>query len=257
MKPLLKWTGGKRWLVPTLKKIWQPHHEHGRKLVEPFTGGMAVALGLDPEQALLNDANEHLINFYKQVRKGLCIEMPLHNQEKFYYALRDNFNARIKQKQHRTPEAAAMFYYLIRTGFNGLCRFNNSGEFNVPFGRHSNILYRQDFSEYRDALRKWNFASGDFSKIKLVGDEFIYADPPYDVEFTKYVTQDFTWEDQQRLAHWLAAHPGPVVASNQATKRVIALYKSLQFKVQVLSAPRFISCTGDRTPAQEILAVKI
>ena len=62
MGPILKWAGGKRWLLPTLQAIWQPYTE--RKLIEPFVGGMAVVLGLNPKQALLNDANEHLINFY-------------------------------------------------------------------------------------------------------------------------------------------------------------------------------------------------
>lgn len=251
MKPLLKWAGGKRWLVPVLKDLWQPYQK--LKLVEPFTGGMAVALGLDPQQALLNDANQHLINFYQQVRKGLVIDLPLKNNADYYYSMRDQFNEIITSGKYKTAHAAALFYYLMRTGFNGLCRFNNSGGFNVPFGQHNTIRYRKDFLEYQAQLKNWQFKTGDFAKIKLSGDEVIYADPPYDVEFTKYVANDFTWEDQVRLAHWLAAHQGPVIASNQATKRVIALYKDLGFKVRKLEAPRMISCNGDRTPAVEVL----
>lgn len=254
LKPLLKWVGGKRWLLPVLEDIWQPYTD--TKLVEPFTGGMAVALGLNPKSALLNDANEHLINFYKQVRQGLKINSSLINDSDFYYETRDNFNNLISNNKHRSKAAAIMFYYLIRTGFNGLCRFNSDGGFNVPFGQHSSINYNINFLEYQQLFNSWELTHGDFGAIKLSGAEFVYADPPYDVEFTRYNAQDFVWDDQVRLAKWLAKHDGPVVASNQATVRIQELYKDLKFKVFLLPAPRMISCNGDRTPAIEILAVR-
>src|ERR1700733_5181682 len=100
MKPLLKWVGGKRWLLPVLEQWWAAHKEC--KLIEPVTGGMAVTLGLNPKNALLNDANEHLINFYQQVRKGLIIEIPLQNSKKFYYQQRTKFNALIAAQEHKT-----------------------------------------------------------------------------------------------------------------------------------------------------------
>lgn len=254
LKPLIKWAGGKRWLVPILKEIWTPYSD--LKLIEPFTGGMAVALGLNPNVALLNDANVHLINFYKQVSKGLAVKQRLQNNADFYYDVRDQFNALIAEKKHTTQKAAVMFYYLIRTGFNGLCRFNNSGEFNVPFGQHATIKYKRDFYDYQSILKQWQFSNSDFSKLKLRGDEFLYADPPYDVQFTRYNAKDFTWNDQIRLAHWLTQHKAPVIASNQATPRIKELYLDLKFKLFLLPAPRLISCNGDRTPAIEILAVK-
>ena len=86
--------------------------------------------------------------------------------------------------------------------------------------------------------------------------DFIYADPPYDVEFTHYAKDRFTWADQERTAGWLAAHPGPVVLVNQATERVEKLYRKLGFEVRFLNAPRRISRTGDRTPAREIIATR-
>lgn len=86
--------------------------------------------------------------------------------------------------------------------------------------------------------------------------DFVYADPPYDVEFTQYAKQGFSWEEQVRAAEWLARHPGPVVLSNQATKRIVRLYRQLGFRLKFLTAPRMISCTGDRTPAREVLALK-
>ena len=254
LKPILKWVGGKRWLLPLLQEIWAPYHD--LKLVEPFTGGMAVALGLRPTMAILNDANEHLINFYLQIKQGLEIKQRLVNRADFYYAARNKFNTFITNNKHQTSDAAVLFYFLIRTGFNGLCRFNSRGEFNVPFGQHATIKYKNNFAEYQEIFKNWQIQHGDFSDMKLEGNEFIYADPPYDVEFTRYNAQDFSWEDQVRLAKWLYQHQGPVITSNQATKRICKLYKDLQFKVYVLNAPRFISCNGDRTPAVEILAVR-
>ena len=85
-------------------------------------------------------------------------------------------------------------------------------------------------------------------------DDFVYADPPYDVEFRQYAKDGFGWEEQVRTAEWLSRHPGPVVLSNQATDRIVALYKELRYDVVFLTAPRLISCTGDRTPAKEVLA---
>ena len=254
LKPLLKWAGGKRWLVPLLQEVWQPYKH--KKLVEPFTGGMAVALGLKPETALLNDANAQLINFYRQVSKGLKINLEFKNDSEFYYTMRSKFNSLIQNNKSHTKEAAAIFYYLIRTGFNGLCRFNSSGGFNVPFGQHNSIRYKTDFLDYKPVLSNWELMNIDFADLKLQGDEFVYADPPYDVEFTRYNAKDFVWEDQLRLAEWLAKHKGPVLASNQATKRILELYKDLKFNVVTLPAPRMISCNGDRKPAMEILAFK-
>jgi len=254
MKPLLKWAGGKRWLLPLLKEIWQSHP--GTKLVEPFAGSIAITLGLNPKEALLNDANVHLINFYNQVKKGLHIPHDLKNESAFYYAIRDRFNEMVRDQKIRNKEMARLFYFLIKTGFNGLCRFNSQGEFNVPFGQHKQIHYTKDFSHYQPLLHGWEFKNTDFQRLTLQGDEFLYVDPPYDVPFTQYHAKGFRWEDQIRLAHWLVKHEGPIVASNQATERILALYQSLDFHVFTLPAPRSISCNGDRRPAIEMLALK-
>jgi DNA adenine methylase len=126
----------------------------------------------------------------------------------------------------------------------------------VPFGRYARIAYTRDFTPYQAAFAGWTFRCGDFADLPTRPDDFLYADPPYDVEFTSYSPGGFTWADQQRLAHWLAAHPGPVVVSNQATPRILALYQGLGFAVETISAPRRISCTGDRAPAAEMLATR-
>lgn len=253
-RPPLKWAGGKRWLVPHLRPLWEPHR--ARRLVEPLCGGLAVTLGLAPERALLNDINPHLVNFYRWLRQGLVVEIPLENTAERFYSYRSRFNHLIAIGATESQEAAELFYYLNRTGFNGLCRFNGKGEFNVPFGTFKRINYTRDFTPYIDVFAGWRFTTGSYDCIPLAPDDFVYADPPYDVEFTKYSKENFGWDDQVRLAHWLVKHPGPVVLSNQATVRIVQLYDDLGFETRILSAPRRISCTGDRTPADEVLAVK-
>jgi len=252
--PPLKWAGGKRWQVPFLAKHWSERSD--RRLVEPFCGGLAVTLGLRPQRALLNDINPHLINFYRWLRKGLVITLPMSYAEARYYTHRRRFNALLAEGRADSVEAASLFYYLNRTGYNGLCRFNQSGEFNVPFGRYKTVKYRSDFLEFKSAFAGWEFTNTHFDDLALVPDDFVYADPPYDVEFTQYSKGGFGWDEQVRTAEWLAKHDGPVVLSNQATARIVSLYKDLGFKLKFLAAPRRISCNGDRTPAREVLATR-
>ncbi len=254
LAPPLKWAGGKRWQVPHLEPLWESHAK--RRLVEPFCGGLAVALELSPERALLNDINPHLISFYTWLRKGLKITIPLGNDDKLFYAHRKRFNELLAAGKGATVEAASLFYFLNRTGYNGLCRFNRSGEFNVPFGSYKQITYTRDFTRYRQALASWEFTVGDFEAIPLEKTDFVYADPPYDVEFTQYSQGGFSWDDQVRAAKWLSRHRGPVILVNQATTRVADLYKELGYSVRNLDAPRRISCTGDRTPAKEVMATR-
>jgi DNA adenine methylase len=254
LRPPLKWAGGKRWQVPHLVPLWQKHAH--RRLVEPFCGGLGVALGLRPQRALLNDANPHLINFYGWLARGLTIETTLKNEEPAFYSARQRFNDLLRLGRTGTREAAALFYYLNRTGYNGLCRFNRSGEFNVPFGQYKRIGYVTDFASYKETFGRWSFTAGDFGAVALAPGDFVYADPPYDVQFTHYSRGGFSWPDQVRAAETFAGHAGPVVLVNQATPRICDLYRSLGYELRFLDAPRRINCTGDRTPAREVLALR-
>lgn len=240
--------------MPHLRDLWSAHTE--RRLIEPFCGGLAITLALLPRRAILNDINPHVINFYRWLKRGLTTSLVMTNDERGYYAHRERFNQLLAEGKAASQQAAALFYYLNRTGYNGLCRFNRKGAFNVPFGRHSRITYTSDFTAYKEVFADWKLMNDDFEAIPLDAKDFVYADPPYDVEFRSYSKEGFGWEEQVRAAEWLARHPGPVVLSNQATARIVALYKRLGFKLKFLEAPRMISCTGDRTPAREVLATK-
>ncbi len=254
LSPPLKWAGGKRWLVPHLKPIWERYKN--RRLVEPFCGALSISLGLQPDRVLANDINPHLINFYRQLQKGLKITIEVANDENLFYQHRARFNKLIKNAEGNTPEAAQLFYFLNRTCFNGLCRFNRSGGFNVPFGKYATINYAEDFYRYREALEDCDFQNEDFESLRIEHNDFIYADPPYDVDFTSYSAGGFTWSDQLRTVEWLAKQGCPVLASNQATPRIVKLYEQYGFTIEYIDAPRRINCTGDRTAAQEILAAK-
>jgi DNA adenine methylase len=270
--PPLKWAGGKRWLMPHLQDRLKAlditfHGNASLRLIEPFCGGLAIALGLHPERAWLNDVNPHVINFYQQLQAGLVVqdhlETPLQNARGFFFEARDRFNDLIAQGQDQTPEAAVWFYYLNRTGYNGLCRFNQSGQFNVPFGQYSKITYASDFLKYREVLSHWTFTCGDYGSMdkmhtmqELSPQDVVYADPPYDVDFVSYSAGGFSWNDQVKLAEWLAQLPCWVIASNQATPRMLELYGDLGFDIERLQAPRRIACNGNRDKAQEMLAIR-
>src|SRR5579863_2497852 len=166
VRPPLKWAGGKRWLVPHLAELWTAH-QHSR-LVEPFCGGLAVALSLRPKRALLNDINPHAVHFYSWLKRGLEVDDRLEfaNREALFYEHRSRFNQLISNGGAASAEAAALFYYLNRTCYNGLCRFNSSGQFNVPFGRYKRINYRRDFSSYRCILGNWQFSTGTLNRSR-------------------------------------------------------------------------------------------
>lgn len=251
LKPPLKWAGGKRWLADWIAKTWVNYRD--RRYVEPFCGGMAIALSLMPEKALLNDINIHLINFYSHIKEGLHLDLEMSNDRTLFYEYRERFNQLSGTPAQESKEAAELFYYLNRTCFNGLSRFNNSGKFNVPFGKYRTINYKMDFLDYREAFRKWDFSALDFEDLVVTPGDFVYADPPYDVQFTHYSKKDFSWSDQERLAKWLSGLDCPVIVSNQYTERISELYQSYGFDMITTDAPRYISSDGNRSRAREIV----
>jgi DNA adenine methylase len=296
LRPPLKWAGGKRWLVPHILGLWgklperrlaepfcgglalalalmprrallndrNPHLIHfyvslqqGLRIINPEDSRSKRAkrgsLNAQSEEVQPNLPMEEI---HKAAGAEHRIVLRMDNDEKLFYDHRRRFNELLATGLGETDEGAALFYYLNRTAFNGLCRFNRSGSFNVPFGQYSRIKYSCDFTPYRAVFHDWEFMSVDFSAVPLEAGDFVYADPPYDVEFTQYAKERFGWPEQVRTAEWLARHKGPVVLSNQATPRILTLYEKLGFKLQLLKGPRRISCTGDRTPANEVFAVK-
>ncbi len=272
LKPFLKYAGGKTWLAPKLAKMYEPYRST-HTWVSPFCGSLGEVLGVMPEKAILSDVNPHLINLYRCISSGLentvapSVEgnaVSWHNSKDSFDLVRSNFNRSLCPSsglELSDEWKAKAFYYLNRTCFNGLCRFNLKGEFNVGYGKFKKPILNHDFSVYREVFKNWDFFNlcyGDTLSIvkeRIFDKHFVYADPPYDAGFAGY-SGSFNWNDQVNLAEMLASLNCPVVASNKETDRTVDLYRSLGFSIQVVEAPRRISCNGDRTADREILASK-
>ena len=158
------------------------------------------------------------------------------------------FNALSKTGKGDTPEAAALFYYLNRTGYNGLCRFNRSGALQRAVRPVQDHQLPRDFPDTRPRSRAGSSPTATSNTMPIEPDDFVYADPPYDVEFTQYSQGGFGWDEQERTAAVARQHTaGRSCWSNQATPRIKELYTDLGYTLTFLEAPRRISCTGDRT----------
>lgn len=265
MRPFLKWAGGKTRIIDRIKEMLP----EGQRLIEPFVGSGALFLNAEFPRYLLADANKDLINCYQQVQSGgaefiercAAYFIPANNAADAYYALRDRFNA-----TDEPLERAALFVYLNRHGYNGLCRYNSSGGFNVPFGRYAKPYFPKEemLSFWRKAAR-CTFQTTDFLRTMDSAEpgDVVYCDPPYvplssTANFTSYSADGFTLESQRALATKAAevAQRGvPVIISNHDTPFTRSIYADAHdlacFEVQ-----RHISCDGaNRAKAAELLAV--
>lgn len=255
----LKWLGGKKWLAKgILGEIYSSHSE--RLLVDLFTGAINVPLVLMPKKAILNDANPHLINLYRHIKKGSPNPIEMRYDKDYYYQSRERFNWLISNNDHRSPEAAWLFYLLLKCGYNGVCRFSKGVHgpvrFNVPFGKYKDVNFITDFSPYKKQMQGWKFSSKCFRDVALPAGSFAYADPPYTDTFSDYSTGGFNWQDQVDLAVKLSQHDGPVVASNSDNQKVKALYRDLGFTLTSVTANRSVSCNSNRGETKEMLAVR-
>ena len=147
----------------------------------------------------------------------------MENDETLFYAHRDRFNAMLAAAVARAAKRRALLLPQPH-GYNGLCRFNRYGGFNVPFGQYTRIAYTRDFTPYREVFARWTFTAGDLESVPLEPGDFVYADPPYDVDFTAYAQGGFSWDDQVRAADVRdAPRPGRARQSvHPAYRRVVS-----------------------------------
>jgi DNA adenine methylase len=264
IRPFLKWAGNKFRIVPRIRKLLPA----GRRLVEPFAGSGALFLNSDFESYLLCDSNADLINLYQAVQQegedfvDYCEQFfrPRNNQEKAYYRLRDEFN-RCNEPRLRS----ALFLYLNRHGYNGLCRYNAKGGFNVPFGRYKNPYFpAEEMLTFNARAQRAVFEHADYTTTmrKARPGDVIYCDPPYvplspSANFTSYAAGGFDLEQQQALADlaWESAARGvPVLISNHNTPFTRKAYRGAMIKR--FQVQRYISCNGtNRGKAGELLAL--
>ena len=265
--PFLKWAGGKARLVPKLEKLLPGDFEQ-RCYIEPFVGGGAMFFALEPQKAVLSDANEELIQTYKAMRDdvdaviGQLRKLAKRHSKRHYYLTRERFNHAAVPRD--ACVLAARFIYLNKTCFNGLWRVNTSGFFNVPMGRYNNpqIVNEATLRMASAALQHASLISGDAMKLihSRGKHDFIYADPPYDPisrtsSFTGYAMAGFGHHAQQELAialHEFDQRGGKFMISNSGTPLVRRLYE--RFKIRRIAAPRSISAMGTgRVPVRELV----
>lgn len=260
MSTILKWAGNKTAVMPELMK----HLPAGSRLVEPFAGSCAVMMATDYPHYLVADINADLINLYQTVAQHTeeLIECALvffseDNNAESYYRNRMRFNT---DSTLTALERAALFLYLNRHCYRGLCRYNQRGQFNVPFGNYKHPYFpHAEILTFAEKARRATFicASYDETLAMLQAGDVVYCDPPYDGTFAAYHTAGFTEDDQYRLASILehrSSEGHPVVVSNSDTSLTRSLYRN--FIHHGITTKRSMCVeAGDSKSAEEIIAV--
>lgn len=264
-RAFLKWAGGKYNLVEPITALLP----EGNKLVEPFVGAGSVFLNTDYPSYVLNDVNPDLIALFRFIKRrpqtfitdARKLFAAKNNSAEAYYALRERFNV-----SDDDYERALLFLYLNRHGYNGLCRYNLSGKFNVPFGQYRKPYFPQaEIEVFAEKAQRATFTCMSFEKVfrRARRGDVIYCDPPYaplsaTANFTSYATAGFSLDQQHELAR-RAAHAAhkrqiPVLISNHDTDLTRLLYADADLKS--LQVARFISPKADgRTKVAELLAL--
>lgn len=266
MKPFLKWPGGK---YRQFKRICRQLGT-GERLVEPFVGSAAIFLNSDFRHYLLADSNADLINLYRRLQRegeGFIRYCKRYfrqekNEKDVYYHLRDRFNNSGDKRQK-----AALFLYLNRHGYNGLCRYNASGEFNVPFGRYDRPYFpEKEMYYFHEKSARAEFIHANFiaTMEQVTTGDVVYCDPPYaplsrTAYFTDYASGGFSWDHQMELADRaaeLSRQGNKVVISNHDIDSISTLYEENGADMDRFKVRRTISCRADnRVRVGELLAV--
>lgn len=267
MRSALKWAGGKKKVVNEIASLLPTKGK--KRLVEPFVGGGSVFLNLDFDEYLLVDMNKDLINLFNIIKNQptefitdaqgfFCGD---NNEPERYYELRSQFN------QSSDPyERSLLFLYLNRHGYNGLCRYNKSGGYNVPFGRYKQPYFpKEELQYFSEKAQNATFIQGDFETAfsQLDVNDVVYCDPPYSPinptsNFTAYAGNSFTDEDQIRLVDCAEVAKNkniPTLISNHYVDFTRELYKGAT-KKKLFQVQRSISQKGKgRIKVKEILAL--
>lgn len=264
IKPFLKWAGSKFRCIETILNSFPP----ANRLIEPFTGSGAIFVNSSYSHYLLAEENKDLIALFKHLQEGgdefisYCERLftAENNCAHKYYQFREQFNESTNDQYK-----AALFLYLNRHGYNGLCRYNQSGFYNVPFGRYNHPYFpRQEMMFFHQKSKQAQFIHSDFrqSFAEAKPGDLIYCDPPYvplspSANFSSYTEKKFREQDQIDLANLAmkSAQQGiTVIISNHDTDFTRHYYR--ESKIISFPVKRFISCQANkRLPAQELVAI--
>ena len=264
-RAFLKWAGGKYGLVEDIQRCLP----EARKLIEPFVGAGSVFLNTDYEHYLLADINPDLINLYNLLKQEP--EMYITEAKRFFTpeCNRKEFYLDIRQQFNQTDDVlfrSVAFLYMNRFGFNGLCRYNKKGGFNVPFGSYKKPYFpEKELIFFAEKAKKATFVCEgyvDTFKRARKG-SVIYCDPPYaplsnTANFTSYAGAGFSLDDQAALADIAEQTANkrdiPVLISNHDTTLTRRLYHGAE--LNVVKVKRTISRNGaGRNKVDELLAL--
>lgn len=264
IRPFLKWAGNKYQIIDKIKSVLP----EANRLIEPFVGSGAVFLNTDFKNYLLSDFNEDLIQVYLYLQsdgKKFIADCKKYfdvkyNHAEIFYELRSTFNT-----TNDVRLKSALFIYLNKHCFNGLCRYNSKGEFNTPFGKYVKPYFpEREMNFFHEKSQNAIIKQADFSEALLSAKkgDVVYCDPPYlplskTANFTSYSAGVFGEEQQQKLANLaeeLSAQSIPVIVSNHDTAFTREAYKKAV--IHTFEVQRYISCKGaSRARVSEVLAV--
>lgn len=265
--PIVKWAGGKRQLLPEIRKYIP---EEIGTYYEPFVGGGAVLFDLQPKKAVVNDINSELINLYQVVKDNveeLIEDLSKHkNEADYYYDIRALDRDEDSFEKLSDVERASRIHFLNKTCFNGLFRVNLAGQFNTPFGKYKNpnIINAENL---KAVSQYFNYSEIEFRRtdfeMALDGikeGDFVYFDPPYDPisessSFTGYAAGGFGRDEQKRLkllCDKLDSIGVKFLLSNSSTRFILDLYDG--YNIELIQARRLVNSDANgRGEVDEVL----
>jgi len=267
-RAFLKWAGGKYSLSEVIAKILPKDGT----LIEPFVGAGSIFLNTNYDHYILNDINQDLINLYKilqtnpdafiQDAKAFFIDK--NNQSEVYYQLREEFNA-----SDDSYFRSLIFLYMNRYGYNGLCRYNKSGGYNVPFGKYKQPYFpEKELNYFADKAQQATFVCEGYRETftRAKANDVIYCDPPYvplskTASFTSYAGNSFGLDEQADLANAAeevsSQKSVSVLISNHDTIWTRKIYEHAS-KIKSVKVARVISQKASaRNKVSEVLALYI
>lgn len=252
VRPILRWAGGKAWLVQKYPRLLDVPHV---RYLEPFLGGAALFLHANPSTSVISDANREVIACYEEVATAPSAIWELYRHLVEAHSPENYLRLR-KSRPASRLERATRLLYLNRSCFNGIYRVNRAGDFNVPLGStRFHELTEASLIAFSQRVQRATMTCGDFQTVtsKAEAGDLLVLDPPYRViessdGFVRYNERVFTWADQERLASeaTLAAKRGvTVLATNAAHPSVVKLYPREEFSFRRVARKSAVAASSD------------
>jgi DNA adenine methylase len=268
IEPFVKWAGGKRQLLERLESRIPGTYN---RYYEPFVGGGALLLDVQPENAVINDTNRQLLNVYRQIKENPEAVIAAVNvldsepcDKERYLLMRTHYNAKI-QAQELDAECAALMIWVNKHCFNGLYRVNSKGLFNVPYNNKvGGVSINEDNLKNIGAYlqeRRIEIREGDFEKAceDVQTGDFVYFDSPYvpvsqTANFTGYTKDGFTLDDHKRLAALFKRLDGlgaKLLLSNHDVPLIHELYEG--YRIESVPVRRGINRVASKRSGKEVI----